>query len=46
MIESRGTPSAGGVTYAAIGGEACRDVLGIGGSSEIRLMAGVARGRR
>jgi len=46
MIERRGTPSTGGVAYAAIGGEAGSDVTGIGGSSEIGLMAGVARGRR
>lgn len=46
VIERGWAPAAGGVAYAAIGGEAGGDVIGGRRPGEVRLVAGVAGGRR
>lgn len=45
VIERRWAPSAGGVADRTIGWEAGREVIRAGRPIEVRLMAGVARGR-
>lgn len=42
MVKRRGRPGHRGVAESAVGGEACRDVIGIGGAGEILGVAGIA----